>query len=115
MQTMGYWMNDPLYLFAMEETESSSYCKQDLNQAYRRIEELSKEADESRSLMLRYKTTTANAKELLSGAQLLLDDALDYGEGQHKGLVIWRRAALPIAIGAAIIGAVSGIYISQAL
>jgi hypothetical protein len=106
---MGYWMNDPLYEFAVKEATREDYCSQDLKQAYRRIDELSEESEVNRLMVRKFQSKCENAEALLDGQSVLLDGALAAIEKQERKTVRWRRFSLITGIA----GVAGGVYLGS--
>jgi len=83
----------------------------DLNQAYRRIDELSTEAESNLLLAKKFKGQADNASELLKGQSNLLDKSISINEKQHRQKQRWKRMTL-VSFCAAFVG---GFYISSTL
>jgi hemin uptake protein HemP len=109
LQNPGFWMNEPLYQFTLEEAIREDYCAQDLRQAYRRIQELSTETEAAHTLAISQRATATNAQALLQGQGALLDKALGEAQRLDKNKTRWQR--FTIICTALSFGA--GIYISK--
>ena len=103
MTQMGYWMNDPLYQFTVQEARTEDYCYQDLKQAYRRIDQLTEESSTILFMANKFQRQCENCAVLLDGQSSLLDSSIKQAETEYTSKVRWRRAVtigLPMSLAA---------------